>query len=209
MTPDTARQEFSRQLREWWISQDKWRLKRDLAGSLNIHPDTLGDYFGGRSFPTNPVIISGLYEETHLSSLRALATEVPLRHRDASVSPQPGFDVEGSRTAKPFSEIRPDSQAHGDDQFWVEFEKVYERGPGQTAWNQERHALKDILTLLETDVAPRYKIESPLGVGGAAVVLKVLDMVLETPRALKLARPIEGREALLSELVAKEISRLR
>jgi HD superfamily phosphohydrolase len=55
----------------------------------------------------------------------------------------------------------------------------------------------------------RYVIVGFLGVGGAGIVFKTWDTALRTHRALKIARPIEGKEDLVAGLLSEEISRLQ
>src|SRR5688572_23496543 len=47
----------------------------------------------------------------------------------------------------------------------------------------------------------RYTVVDLLGVGGTGLVFKIWDQNLRTYRALKLARPIEGKEELIIGLV--------
>lgn len=55
----------------------------------------------------------------------------------------------------------------------------------------------------------RYIVVDLLGVGGTGIVFNIWDQNLRTNRALKLARPIEGKEELIIGLVEDEISRLQ
>ena len=60
--------ELSEQLTTWWQNQTDFQTKKALAGSLKVHPDTLGDYFSGRKFPKSD-IASRLYELSHIKCL--------------------------------------------------------------------------------------------------------------------------------------------
>ena len=79
----------------------------------------------------------------------------------------------------------------------------------EEAWSNEKLILQNVIPALKTEMAPRYEIKMPLGVGGVGIVLEVYDSNLEVSRALKFARPTTGRESLFAEIVASEISRLR
>ena len=45
------RKALKEELTGWWSTQDEFQTKKALAASLIVHPDTLGDYFGGKKFP--------------------------------------------------------------------------------------------------------------------------------------------------------------
>ena len=79
----------------------------------------------------------------------------------------------------------------------------------EAAWTQESPALQRLLPKFKDELAPRYRVVKPLGVGGVGVVLQLFDTNLETPRALKFARPRSGREPFFAEIITGEISRLR
>ena len=55
-------EELPEQLTNWWRTQTDFKTKKELAGFLRIHPDTLGDYFSGRKFPRSDIAerLSGL-----------------------------------------------------------------------------------------------------------------------------------------------------
>ncbi len=63
--------ELSEQLTTWWSTQTDFQTKKALAGSLKVHPDTLGDYFSGRRFP-KPDIANRLYELSHIKCLASM-----------------------------------------------------------------------------------------------------------------------------------------
>lgn len=67
--------ELSEQLAAWWRTQTDFKTKKALAGSLKVHPDTLGDYFSGRKFPRSD-IASRLYELTNIECLKRLEPDV-------------------------------------------------------------------------------------------------------------------------------------
>jgi len=61
--------ELSEQLGTWWTTQTDFKTKKALAGFLNVHPDTLGEYFSGKSFPRSD-IANRLFELTDIECLR-------------------------------------------------------------------------------------------------------------------------------------------
>ncbi len=82
--------ELSEQLAAWWRTQKGYATKRALAGSLKVHPDTLGDYFSGRKFP-RPDIAVRLYELSHLECLRP--EPAASRSNTVSTGPEPAAAV--------------------------------------------------------------------------------------------------------------------
>ncbi len=82
------------------------------------------------------------------------------------------------------------------------------------AFRQPHGGATRVEPLSGTDVlrpppAGRYVVVGFLGVGGAGIVFKVWDTTLRTYRALKISRPIEGKEDLVAALLSQEISRLQ
>lgn len=61
--------ELSEQLTSWWRAQTDFKTKKALADFLKVHPDTLGDYFSGRTFPRSD-IADRLCELTKIVCLR-------------------------------------------------------------------------------------------------------------------------------------------
>jgi hypothetical protein len=59
---------LSEQLNSWWRTQTTFKTKKEMAGALNVHHDTLGDYFSGRKFP-RPDIENRIYELTNIQGL--------------------------------------------------------------------------------------------------------------------------------------------
>jgi serine/threonine protein kinase len=76
-------------------------------------------------------------------------------------------------------------------------------------WKTEAPVLEGILPKLGEALEGRYSLIKPLGVGGVGIVLQVLDINLDTHRALKFARPTAGKETMFAEVIASEISHLR
>lgn len=62
-------QELSEQLATWWRTQTSFETKKALADFLQVHPDTLGDYFSGSKFPRSD-IASRLWELTNIACLQ-------------------------------------------------------------------------------------------------------------------------------------------
>lgn len=77
-------------------------------------------------------------------------------------------------------------------------------------WQLEENAVRETIAKLEgdADIKSRYRLLSPLGVGGVGIVLKALDLKLRTSRAIKLARPTAGKAKLFDEIMTEEISHL-
>ena len=63
-------EELSEQLTSWWRTQIDFKTKKALAGFLRVHPDTLGEYFSGKSFPRSD-IANRLYELTNIECLKS------------------------------------------------------------------------------------------------------------------------------------------
>jgi hypothetical protein len=88
-------EELPEQLTNWWRTQTDFKTKKELAGFLRIHPDTLGDYFSGRKFPRSDIAerLSGL---TNIGCLKpdAASTSCP---EVATDQPEMGLPREGWR----------------------------------------------------------------------------------------------------------------
>jgi HD superfamily phosphohydrolase len=80
---------------------------------------------------------------------------------------------------------------------------------------QESNIIKEIgilqitMEVFDQKNESRYIISDFLGVGGVGIVFKVWDKILHTVRALKVARPMIGKEDLIAGLLDEEISRLQ
>ena len=68
-TMSAKHKELSEQLGTWWRTQTDFKTKKDLAGLLRVHSDTLGEYFSGRSFPRWDIACR-LFELTDIECLR-------------------------------------------------------------------------------------------------------------------------------------------
>lgn len=74
---------------------------------------------------------------------------------------------------------------------------------------KEIEILREAMEIFDQKNETRYIILNFLGVGGVGIVFKVWDKILLTVRALKIARPIIGKEDLIAGLLNEEISRLQ
>lgn len=79
---------------------------------------------------------------------------------------------------------------------------------GAEDWSRESTKIQTILEAIEKDLSARYKFDSPINIGGTAVVIKVIDMNLGMPQALKCPRPILGKEVMIGKIIEGEISKL-
>jgi hypothetical protein len=48
-------EELSEELTTWWRMQTEFETKKALAAFLKVHPDTVGEYFSGRTFPRSDI----------------------------------------------------------------------------------------------------------------------------------------------------------
>ena len=76
-------------------------------------------------------------------------------------------------------------------------------------WSSERAQVEERLRALETRLCRQYAEPSLLGVGGAGIVLRVMDRDLgDQLCAVKFPRPVSGQAELLTGLLDKEIKHL-
>ena len=68
----STHKELSEQLTSWWRTQTDFKTKKSLADFLEVHPDTLGDYFSGRRSPRLD-IANRLCELTKIACLKTNA----------------------------------------------------------------------------------------------------------------------------------------
>ncbi len=80
--------ELSEQLTGWWRAQTDFKTKKELATFLRVHPDTLGDYFPGRQFPSSD-IANRLYELTKIPCLGPHSGAASLSETALQDSPSP------------------------------------------------------------------------------------------------------------------------
>jgi len=96
-----------------------------------------------------------------------------------------------------------------DDVFYTRLRAKYEKNQnGKKEWEEEEQSIRGLLEVLVEELEPRYVIESPINIGGTAIVIRIQDTNLHIPRALKLPRPLEGKEIHLRKIIESEIARL-
>jgi hypothetical protein len=86
--------ELSEQMSAWWSAQTDFKTKKELAGFLKVHRDTIGEYFSGKSTPM-PDIATRLYELTNIACLKpdvgsTSSAEIPPESSAASPITQKG-----------------------------------------------------------------------------------------------------------------------
>jgi HD superfamily phosphohydrolase len=79
---------------------------------------------------------------------------------------------------------------------------------GAKEFQAERHSLQEAIRLFREQTENRYTIEGFLGLGATGLVFLLCDSRLRVRRALKIARPLDGREALTEGLLKEEIGML-
>ena len=94
-------EELSEQLAAWWQIQTNFKTKKDLAGFLNVHRDTVGDYFSGRRFP-KPEIADRLYELTKITCLKPNASGDSPREKEGERNREKPVVISLQRTICPF-----------------------------------------------------------------------------------------------------------
>jgi HD superfamily phosphohydrolase len=97
------------------------------------------------------------------------------------------------------------------ESFWKQITEGYlgNTNTREPKLSKEISILRKAMNIFNPNEKSRYIVISFLGVGGVGIVVKVYDKLLHTFRALKIARPIEGREVLTAGLLSEEISRLQ
>lgn len=79
---------------------------------------------------------------------------------------------------------------------------------GDRHWGNEEARVKDLIDAIGQQIQDRYTFGEAIGVGGGGIVVKVNDKNLGAVYALKMPRPVEGREQLMGIIMEREISRL-
>jgi serine/threonine protein kinase len=97
-----------------------------------------------------------------------------------------------------------------DPALWDKMREMYqaEAKAGNVEYPFEEPILRDALTQFLAHTSKRYSVEGFAGLGGAGLVFVVCDTHLQTRRALKIARPLEGKGSLVEEIVQAEIGTL-
>jgi HD superfamily phosphohydrolase len=78
----------------------------------------------------------------------------------------------------------------------------------QKAWESEHLQLRQILPSILKDLSHTYEEPHPIGIGGSGVVFRIRDKWLGVSRALKVARPVAGKQELLAGLLKEETDKL-
>ena len=78
----------------------------------------------------------------------------------------------------------------------------------------EEIALRELTVLKHSlsrigETRDQYRLDSFVALGGSGVVFKLQDLLLDVPRALKIARPLDGLERLNQKMLESEIARLQ
>ncbi len=121
---------------------------------------------------------------------------------------RPGAEAQTSETKHGSNRPKEESMTL-DTIFYETLAKKYaDATKGDAAWQEENGKVRGVLTCLAESLSPRYKIETPINIGGTAIVLKIQDCNLGIPRALKFPRPLQGKEILLKRIIESEIARL-
>ena len=93
------------------------------------------------------------------------------------------------------------------DKLLQELRVQYEHEEITTAWISEECAVQIALETIEGYLPEgRYSPKKVLGVGGSGIVLRLEDHKFPAvDKALKFPRPVDGRIAILREMLSKEI----
>lgn len=96
------------------------------------------------------------------------------------------------------------------DEIIAALKEIYKKDRNLSpAWEHEEDRIRAILSQVEESISFNYDLERPLGVGGSGIVLAVVDRNLSAKRALKIARPSPGKEALLTYVLTTETEHLK
>lgn len=92
----------------------------------------------------------------------------------------------------------------------LKIQQAYEKHRMLVAWAKERDPIrKAVESIADGLPAQRYRPISVLGVGGSGIVIRLSDSVFPTvDNALKFPRPVEGKVALIAEMLGKEMKYL-
>src|SRR5260370_41296848 len=97
------------------------------------------------------------------------------------------------------------------DEVWARIRERYKtlEEKGETgSFEAEAFLLREGLKRFITNTASRYPIEDFEGMGATGLVFRAIDLRLNTRRALKIARPVQGREVVIEQLLVAEIGML-
>ena len=149
--------ELSEQLATWWRTQTDFKTKRALAGFLNVHPDTLGDYFSGSKFPRSD-IANRLCELTKIICLKphtggdSSSEMVPQESPTVLLLPPPGDDtpMEKAQTDTRGSEV----PLKEEDRLGESAEVTARQPPEELLKKGERHGERAVVISLQRTSCP-------------------------------------------------------
>lgn len=98
-----------------------------------------------------------------------------------------------------------------DETLWQEVREAYlaDTTTRDPLLSNEITCIRQAMQIFDPEQGSRYIVVGFLGVGGVGIVFRVWDTTLLTSKALKIARPMEGKEELVAGLLSVEISRLQ
>lgn len=94
-----------------------------------------------------------------------------------------------------------------ENDFWNRLKDKYVKKYGnEDAFNKEEPILSSVLKEIESEIKTNYQIIEPSGMGGAGIVIRIKDKLINMDRALKIPRP---KDSELIDSVKNEIEYLR
>ena len=106
--------ELSEALATWWRMQTEFKTKKALAAFLEVHPDTVGDYFSGRKFPRSD-IAERLFELTDIECLK---------HNPDSVLSSEMMPHPEVAARQPTRELAQEGERHGENSVVISLQRV-------------------------------------------------------------------------------------
>ena len=90
-----------------------------------------------------------------------------------------------------------------------ELEKIYAEDLNlRDSWKHEQKVIHELLPKIAEEISYNYALVKAKAVGGGGIILVVGDKNLKVQRALKIARPSLGKEALLARVLLAETENL-
>ena len=93
--------------------------------------------------------------------------------------------------------------------FFERLREIYLSRELGDSWQVEEPTLKLILTEVASKIDFNYKIIRPFRIGGSGVIAIVEDKNLKRQRALKVSRPVPGKEKILARALSSETKALQ